>query len=328
MSDFFRRHRNVLGICLVGLIFAVLPLFFKGGYLLNALIMILLFAYLAQCWDIIGGFAGQVSFGHAAFFGVGPYVSITLSIHLGLMPWVGMVIGGVLAVFVAFLFSYPTFAYGLRGPYFSLATLALSAMLSIFVSNIKFLGGAQGLLVPYYEQSIVYLQFASKSSYYYLILIFTVMLLFVIHRIKYSRFGFYLAAIREDEDAAESLGINTKRLKMKAMLLSAFLIALGGTLYAQYLSFIDPEILAVPFSIEILLPAIIGGTGTLFGPLLGSILLISIKEGIRLWVGHGYTGLSMVIYGIILILVIILFRRGLSPLLAKAFISRPAREKA
>jgi branched-chain amino acid transport system permease protein len=322
MIPFVRKHSSVLSICGVGLLFALLPLVVKEGYLLNILVMIVLFAYLSQCWDIVGGFAGQLSFGHAAFFGIGPYVSILLNMHFKVWPWGGMVAGGLLAVAVAWLFAYPTFRYGLRGSYFALGTLALSALLTISASNVAFLGGAQGLLVPYYEQSFRYMQFGQKTYYYYLILAFMVLLLFFVNGIRKSRFGYYLSAIREDEDAAESLGVKTRKVKMVAMLISAFLTALGGTLYAQYMSFIDPEILSVPFSIEIILPAIIGGGATLFGPLLGAVVLISIKEGIRLYVGHAYTGLSMVVYGLILIGVIIMSRKGLVPLLSRVFFAK------
>lgn len=324
----FHKYGDLSLICVFTFIFVVLPLFVRGGYPLHILVYILLFAYLSQSWSILGGFVGQLSIGHAAFFGVGAYTSVALNVYLGLSPWLGMVAGALSAVFVAFLFSYPTFRYGLRGPYFALATIALASMLTILASNIDFLGGAQGLLVPFREQSFAYLQFPKKLYYYYIILAFTASLLFLVHKIRNSRFGFRLFAIRENEDAAESLGINTKKLKMQAALLSASLTALGGTLYAYYLGFIDPAVLSVPLSIEIMLPAIIGGSGTLFGPLAGAIILVGVKEGIRMSVGYRYIGLNMMVYGIILMLSIILCRRGLVVTLGKRLSTRFAGERA
>ena len=246
-------------------------------YALEVLISILFFGYLGACWNILGGYGGQFSFGHAAFFGLGAYTSTLLFLHWGVSPWIGMLAGGLLAAGFGLFAGYLSFRYGLRGPYFSLVTLA----------------------------------FAEKLPYYYVILTMAVGALVITRAMERSRMGYALAAIRENEDAAEAAGVDALSTKLSAMALSSFLTALGGTFYAQYFSYIDPSLTFGPaISIGGLLPAIVGGAGTVTGPLLGSFVLTPISELTRAAL-RGRAGADIMLYGLVLILVISFLPNGL-----------------
>jgi branched-chain amino acid transport system permease protein len=293
----------------LGLLLVVPP--FLPPYFLEVLISVLLFGYLGAAWNILGGYAGQFSFGHAAFFGIGAYTSTLLFLSLGVTPWLGMLAGGVLAAAFGLFAGYLSFRYGLRGPYFSLVTLAFAEMLRVVAVNTKAVGSSLGLVIPNRVAAPAQFVFGGKLPYYYVILAMALGALWVTRRIERSRLGFSLRAIRENEDAAEAAGVDALGMKLRAMAVSSFLTALGGTFYAQYFAYIDPSITFGPaVSIQGLLQAIVGGAGTVLGPLVGAFVLTPISELSRAAI-RGRAGVDVMVYGAVLILVISFLPNGL-----------------
>jgi branched-chain amino acid transport system permease protein len=292
-------------------VFLILPLFNLSSYLLNMLIMMFLFAFLASGWNILGGFAGQHSLGHAAFVGIGAYTSTYLFNHYGLSPWIGMWIGGFFAALFALFLGYSAFRFGLKGPYFLLVTIAAAQIIMLLVLNIRELGGASGITVPFKGHFPMVYQFESKITYYYVALGLLMLGVLVSHYISRHRLGYYLVAIRENDDAAQALGIHTLRYKLIATFLSAFLSALGGTFYAQYILFIDPEsVLSLGLSIEIIVYPILGGIGTVLGPAIGAFILYPVGELARYLWGGATAGIHLLFYGAFLIICIIFMPEG------------------
>jgi branched-chain amino acid transport system permease protein len=282
-------------------------------YVLHILVLVLFFAFLGVAWNLLGGYAGQFSFGHAAFFGIGAYTSTLLLVRLGLSPWLGSLAGGTLAAAFGCFAGYLAFRYGLRGPYFALVTLAFAEMLRLVALNWTVVGGPMGILIPLPRagEALWRLQFPGKLPYYYLMLALLGLALWLNRRIERARLGHALAAIRENEDAAEASGVDTLAAKLWAMAFSAFLTALGGTFYAQYFSFIDPTLAFGPaVSVEILLRPIVGGPGTLIGPVLGSLVLTPLSELTRLLI-RGRPGVDVMVYGAVLVVVVTFLPGGL-----------------
>lgn len=308
--------RNLSLLALLLFLFAVLPLL-AGAYFIHIFILILFFSYLSSSWNILGGFAGQFSFGHAVFLGIGAYTSTILYVNYGISPWIGMAIGSIFSTVVGVFIGYLCFRYGLKGPFFSLATLAFAEMFRIGALNIDITNKAVGILIPLKQSSLAALQFQDRIHYYYIILIFNVAICSITYFISRSKLGDYLEAIREDEDAAEALGIDTLKYKIIAIAISAFLTSLGGTFYAQYLSYIDPVIcFGVQNSFEIFIRPILGGLGTVFGPFLGSLILGPLSEISRMLLGK-YTGMHLMLFGAILVAVIMFLPGGVVEFLRK-----------
>lgn len=285
---------------------------FLNSYLQHVSILILYFAFIGSAWNILGGFAGQMCFGQAAFFGIGTYVSSLLFVKAGMSPWIGMGIGGVCGAAVGAFVGYLTFRYQLKGVFFALATFAFAEMLRIVAMNLKITGEAMGVLIPLQRNpSFFDFQFNNKIDYYYIILSMVIMILLACYKLDRSKLGYYLKAIREDEEAAGSLGINILKYKMFAIVISAFFTALGGTFYAQYMYYIDPGLaFGVDTTIEMIVRPMIGGLGTVFGPLVGSAILETLSEVMRTYLGD-YKGLHIMMYGTILILVMIFIPNGI-----------------
>jgi len=286
----------------VTLAFGLLPLIIQSNYFLHILIMILFFGYLASCWNILGGFIGLHSVGHSLFVGCGAYVSTLLFMKWGLTPWVGMFAGGLLAVAFGLFIGYLCFRFGLKGPFFLLATFAFAEIAKVMVMNVQWLGGSSGLSVPLQGNAPYLFQFTEKKYYYYLILAMLGFVLWLSRVILQRKVGFYFRAIRENQDGAQAVGIYLMRYKLLAIGLSAFLSALGGTFFAQYILFFDPSaILGVHFSIEIMIYPIVGGIGTILGPIAGSFLLVPVSEILRSTMGGTFQGVYLVAYGLILV---------------------------
>jgi branched-chain amino acid transport system permease protein len=300
---------------LLGLFACFLPFFIEGKFYLNIFILILLFATIATAWNILGGYGGQLSLGHTIFFGIGAYTSTLLYLNAGLSPWIGMIIAAVLSILVGVFIGWPTFR--LKGTYFSLATIAFAEVIRHLALYWKSLtNGSMGVNIRF-EPGWSNLIFREYSSYYYVALVLFLIDLSIMFYIDRTRFGYYLKAIREDEDSASTLGINVTRYKMLAMVLSAGLTGIAGVLYAQFMLFFEPEtVFNLNFSIEIALITIVGGMGTVFGPLLGAVIIIPLNEILRSSFPT-LNGMNYFIYGIALILIVSFMPNGLLPILKK-----------
>jgi branched-chain amino acid transport system permease protein len=285
-----------------------------SSYALTLFILIFFYGFLGQAWNIVGGYAGQLSAGHAAFVGVGGYTAAMLSIELGLTPWVGMLAGGALAALLGAIIGYLGFRFGLRGFYFVLLTVAFAEICRIAVSNIDALGGPLGLYITFTGNPRQF-QFQDGRAYYYIALALMLVATLTAWAIERRRFGIYLAAIREDEAAAEALGVNAFKYKMLAMVVSSFLTGLGGTFYAFYLFSLQPNTLfGIPLSVEIIIRPIVGGAGTLLGPIVGSFILTPLAEISRLYLGQGgLHGAHLIAYGLLLIGVVLFLPEGRLP---------------
>lgn len=280
---------------------------------LNAFIAVLYVALLGQAWNILGGFGGQFSFGHAAFFGTGAYTVAVLQVELGVNPWIGLVAGGVAGVVVALIIGGLVFRYGLRGSYFALVTLAFAEVLRILANTVPFTGAGVGILIPL-DQRAAALQFADKAGYFWLVWALALAAFIAVWWLGESRFGARLMAVRDNEDAARALGVDAFRIKLGAIALSGFFSALAGVFYAQLYLYLDPGIAyGASVSIESLLVPIIGGMGTLFGPLLGAAVLHLVSEATRATVGDA-PGISLALYGALLVIMVTFLPRGLAGL--------------
>ncbi|MDI9336314.1 MAG: branched-chain amino acid ABC transporter permease, partial [Gammaproteobacteria bacterium] len=292
-------HRLLPFILTAGVVIA-LPHFLNNSQL-NTLILALMAAQLGIAWNIIGGYTGQVSLGHATFFGIGAYTSTLLLLQLGISPWLGMLVAGILAVVISVLVGWSCFR--LKGHYFAMATIAIAELLQILVNEWDFAGGAVGLYVPLQHQGWWWLNFTDKKSYYWLALGLLILSLGVCYLIEKSYLGYYFRAIKDEPSAAESIGIPVARYKQLALAISAVLTALGGVLYAQKELYIDPNsVLSTAVSIKMSLVAILGGVGSILGPVLGGIVLIALEETTRQVFGGSGKGTDIIIYGALILL--------------------------
>lgn len=290
-------------------------------FLHDSMTQVLLFAILAQAWNILGGYARQISVGHVAFFGIGAYTSTLLYLSIGLSPLIGMLLGGALAALAGLLLGVVTFR--LRGKFFTLATLAFAEVARILAVNMRSVTkGSEGVTIPY-EPAPANLIFSELR--HYVLVAWVIMLgLFVVSlALEHSKTGLRLNAYREDEDAARAVGIRTVRLRLFVVALSAFFTAIGGTFYAQYLLFIDPDsVFGVHISLEMALMAVVGGIGSAIGPVLGTYLVVPFGQILRAELGAEMAGLHLVIYGLGLILVLYKLPSGVWPALER-LVRRP-----
>jgi branched-chain amino acid transport system permease protein len=296
------KHLKIAGVLAIIFLF-VLPIF-VNSYTLHIIILIFSFGYLSSAWNIIGGFGGQLSLGHALFFGVGAYTSTLMFTKMGISPWIGMFFGGCISAVIALPIGIIVFRYKLHGVFFSIATLCFAEIFRILVSQMRFTGGAEGLLIPIMKSSLWSFQFKSKLPYYYISYLMILFMLFICYEIKKSKIYYYLFAVKSDENAASAIGVNANKFKTIAFVISAFFTSFNGTFFAQYYMFIEPETtFSIPISIDILMRPIIGGMGTLFGPILGSFIMTPLSEVIREIVGSGMSGFHLLVYGVFLILI-------------------------
>lgn len=305
------RGRLALGVALLAAAL-LFPAFVTLPYPRDVLIRIFLFATLAQAWNILAGYCGQISLGHAIFFGTGAYTSGVFVARDVASPWAAMLAGALLAVVLSQVVGAPVFR--LRGHYFAIATIAVGEIVHILAVNWDFIGAARGLYIPIKRpDSLVNFQFhQSKAVYYYIVLGLLLLGLGVTRLIERSRLGYYFRAVREEQDAAASLGVPVARTKRVAFAISAALTAACGTFYAQYLLFIDPEsVLPLSLSILICLVAVLGGVGTLWGPLVGAVVLIPLGEVTRIYLGGTGKALDLVIYGALIMVVSVVQPAGL-----------------
>jgi branched-chain amino acid transport system permease protein len=307
----------------------ILPLLVSSAFVIDIFIRILLFAFIGVAWNLVGGYAKQLSLGHAAYFGLGAYTSTILLIRYGVSPWIGMLAGGIVAM--AASLPIGALCFRLRGPYFAIATIATAQVLMLlFLKFRDFAWGAEGTTIPNFGDSPLMMQFDEKAPYYYIVLALLAVSLAVTYRIEHSWMGYYLVAVGEDEDAAEAIGVDALGIKRNILLISAFLTALAGTFYVQYIYFIDPNTaFSFNVSVEAALVSIIGGIGTLWGPVVGTVLLEATSALLQSWLGGGYGGVQLTVYSLILMAVILYRPTGLIGVLTDAYdrVVHPLQEK-
>lgn len=304
---------HVHGLMLAIAIF--FPFIFSSPFMVNFGVLALFYAFIGQSWNIAGGFAGQLSFGHVVFFGAGAYASTILQVRFGLNPWLGLPASALAGALVGWVIGYLSFRAGLKGSYFALITLAFAEVLRIVANSLEITGGGLGLLIPA-KASTANFQFPERIGFYFTMLALVVVSVAIAIWLKHSRFGAQLAAIRENEDAARALGIDVFSEKLKILVISGALGGMGGCFFAQYFLYIDPIIVfGVDKSVEMLLVSMIGGAGTVYGPLIGAVLLAAVSDGARLMTN--VQGLSLVIYGSLLVLIIAVLPNGLIDLVQR-----------
>ncbi len=297
-------------IAVFALAVALVPLFVTSGFLLNVVIMTLYATLLGQAWNILGGFGGQFSFGHAVFFGTGAYAMAVLQARFGINAWLALPVALALGAAVGVLVGSLSFRYGLKGSYFALVTLAFAEVFRILANNFQFTGAGVGIQIKLAD-SAAEMQFATKAGFLYAALVLATASLLVAWWLTRSRYGAWLQAVRDNEDSAAALGADVFRVKLVAIALSGALMAAGGAFYLQYFRYIDPHIAYGPaISVEALLAAIVGGMGTVFGPLAGAVALHLLGEVTRGLLAQA-PGANLMIYGVLLVLIVMFLPRGI-----------------
>jgi len=283
---------------LILVILALVPAFERNPYILHMMIMVLIWISLGQSWNLLGGFTGQISFGHAAFYGVGAYSAGLLYFHKEISTWYGMILGPLMAMVLAVPMGLICFR--LRGAYFALAMLALAELLRLIATNwISFTNGSVGILI---------VPVVGKVFYYYLALALAAFGFYVIRQVSNSKWGFCFVAIREDQDAAESMGIDTTKYKLFSLLISAFFTGLTGAFYMNYMAFIDPMVVfsLTDVSIMMILVVMLGGAGTFYGPAIGAVIMVILSEVFRAYFGSA----NLLVLGILIVLIIVFIPDG------------------
>ncbi|HHY91486.1 MAG TPA: branched-chain amino acid ABC transporter permease [Clostridiales bacterium] len=308
------EYKTWIGLATLFALIYFLPL---PIYLLHIIILTLLYAFMGTAWNLLCGYGGQLSLGYAAFTGMGAYTTLLFYQFFNVSPWLGMLFGGILSALLMTVIAYPCFRFGVRGPYFTLASIAVAEILRDVLTTLRELtGGSLGLSLPYQPTNFGAFQFDGKKEYYLIILFFWLIAILIVKNVR--RLKYYLIAIREDEDAAAALGISVNKTLLRAALISAFLTSMGGSFYVQYFRYIDPDSIAgLGLSVSIALISVVGGTSTLFGPTVGALILVPVSEYLRLSFGAKFAGLHLLIYGILLIATIRFLPDGIISLFSR-----------
>jgi len=304
---------------------ACVPFFVKDVYVQNIMVLTLMYAALSQAWNILGGYCGQISLGHALYFGLGAYTTAILFTKFGVLPWFGMLAGGFISAAIALALGYPTFRLG--GHYFAIATIVIAEIAFLLFLNWDWAGAALGIDIPVREDSWLKFQFTrSKLPYFYFALGFAAVAWLVTWWLENSKWGYWWRAVKDNSDAAESLGVVVFKSKMGAAAISAFLTAIGGAFYAQFVSYIDPEsVMSFQFSLLISLPAVLGGIGTLWGPLFGAAILIPVTELTRSFIGGSGRGVDLIVYGSLIVAISLMRPDGLLGIFSRKRKKEPVR---
>ena len=320
----FNTNKSMVYVLFGFLGFLILfPVFSPGQFLLHLMIMIFMHAVISQSWNIIGGFSGQISLGHGAFFGIGAYASSFFYVEFGLTPWIGIIIGILICAVIAILVGIPMLR--LSGHYFAIATLLVGISFQIIFQRWDLVGAASGLWIPLTSEDSYYaMQFhSSKAPYYYLFLIFFVIIFFITWLISRSKLGYRLRAVRDDAQAAQSLGIDVAKHKIIAFAISAMMMAPMGSLFAQYILIVDPDrMFNFEISIIALLISVLGGIGYVWGPLVGTIILIPLAEYARIFFGGTGGAVDLMVYGIVLMIICVFKPSGIISLLPNHILYR------
>jgi branched-chain amino acid transport system permease protein len=304
--------KRVVGI-LILIVMIILPLFVRNPYLLTVFIVALYVSYMSLCWNLVFGYAGQFSLCHQVFLGVGAYTSTMLAQKWGVTPWIGMFAGGILATCFSLFISFACFRYRIYGFFFVVVTITFAEVIHTLTLKWGFINRGIGIFLPVRNSPIDF-AFTSRIPFYYVILVMVLMAVIITYLISRSKLGYYLVAIRDDEDAAMALGVNAARYKTIIMAISAFLTAFGGTFYAQFFLYINPDVVfSVAQVIQMLFGALVGGAGTIFGPIIGAAGFSFLGEVLRsLPFGVREAGaVSLILYGIILMLVVLFMPEGI-----------------
>jgi branched-chain amino acid transport system permease protein len=315
-------RRGLVLLALLVVLLAVFPAF-ASGYLLAVGFLILYFAFVGQAWNIMMGFAGQLSLGHSLYVGLGAYAAAALYVHFGVSPWIGLSAAIGIAMLAGAAIGFLAFRFGVAGVYFAILTIAFAEFARIGFDHFRWVQGSSGFFLPVanYTQNDLWNLRGSPTMFYYLMLALTVAAFLLCHALLRGRMGYYWQAIRESPEAAEALGVNLFRYKMAAVAISAALTSLAGVMFAFYYNNLFPEqIFHISRSIELILGPIIGGIGTLVGPIVGAFLLTGLAEGLRevmLRLGIDVPGVKQVFYGICLLLVVMFLPDGVWPPIAK-----------
>ncbi len=293
---------------LVVLVLACVPLVLRLPFPLHIMIMIFLYTVVGTSWNILSGYAGQISLGQSVFMGVGAYTSTILAVHFGVNPWLGLVAGVIVTIGFGCLIGVPCFR--LEGRYFAIATMAVVQIAYIVVSRWEFAGGARGLSLPMKQWGLAAFAFREKAPYYYISMVMALIAIGALLFIERTHIGYYLKTIREDADAARALGIDVPKYKMIAMIISTALAGMAGTFFAQYLMFIDPDSVFM-LSVPIMLITVMGGTGHMFGPVVGAAVLLPLQEVARVyWSGSG-RAVDQLAYGVLIVFMVVLQPQGI-----------------
>jgi branched-chain amino acid transport system permease protein len=304
------------------LVLAVLAPFIAGDYLLTVFILILYYAYVGQAWNIMMGFAGQLSLGHALFVGLGAYTAAALYVHFDVGPWLGLLAAVPIAALAGAFVGFLAFRFRVAGVYFAILTIAIAEFARVGFDHLSWTKGSAGLFLPVaqYAHDNLWLLRGSPTMFYYVLLAATVLALIFCRLLLQSRYGYFWLAIREDEEAARAVGIDTFHYKMVAVVISAGMTAFGGVIYAFYYNNLFPEqVFNIEQSIAIILGAIVGGIGTLFGPIVGAVVLTGLAESLTgglAAVGIDLPGAKQVFYGVCLLLVVMALPDGIWPWLS------------
>jgi branched-chain amino acid transport system permease protein len=319
------RNRTLAIAAVLFAAIACLPLVVRDVYTLNVLILVLMFAGVSQAWNILGGYCGQISLGHALYFGIGAYATSVVYVRYGITPWAGIALGAALSAGLALLLGLACFR--LKGHYFSIATIVIAEAGLLIVHNWDYLGAALGIQWPNGPLSWWTLQFGrDKVPYVHLALGLCASTWFATFLIENSRWAYWWKAVRDNQQAAESLGVEVFRSKMSAAAISALFTAVGGGFYAAFVAYIDPEsVMVFRFSLLFALPAVLGGIGTLWGPLAGAALLIPITEVTRSYFGGSGSGVDLILYGVVIIAISLLKPEGILALFTPSRHTPPPR---
>jgi len=317
-----KRYLNERSLIWLALLLAALliPVFFgTNQYAMVLVTTVLLYAVLAAAWNIIGGMAGQLDLAVGAYLGLGAFTTGTLLIKWNITPWVGMLVGGIIATGFAFLIGFPLFGFKIKEVWYALSSSAMVEVLRVLFLMWDGVGGPTEVYLPTVISPLYSLRFNTYIPYYVIILVLLIGVIFLNHRIRSSRLGYSLLALGEDEDAVEVLGVDSRASKLKALMIYAFIAGVVGGLYGCIYGFLHPSFFSTALSTEIAILGIVGGLGITYGPLLAAIVLVSLKEYLRSQLGGGLEGLYLVIYALFLIVVALYQPRGIAPLLETGY---------